>query len=282
VDHLPIDRRVLLRWLVIPVAGAFVLGYGTGRILETISPDRSEKILFQNEEESYGVRVPSAYFDFTIASGPNLVTTPWGETHEVMTRRVFKGLPGWLWKSFGTPKGASREFVAWQISRAAAAIYGLEIEPEEISSRYLESDLQGRVTVRPEGLTLAADYPSARPVSLGPLFPLLVGGEFVMLLVVLALYFQVFKPGVTIRKSRVVFWLLIGGLMALHLAAFPFFVMDWTKEWLIYGFWTGRLRELGALGPVGYGGAWLGMILLVGAAWRWAQKCFLAVEAPSR
>ena len=40
--------------------------------------------------------------------------------------------------------------------------------------------------------------------------------------------------------------------------------MGWTKEWLIYGFWMGRMRELGAMGPVGYGAAWLGMTLAGG------------------
>jgi hypothetical protein len=250
VDHLPISRRTLLRWLVVPVATAFLLGYGAGRVMQTVSADRPEKIHFENAEDKYGVKVLPEFFSFTTSSGPNLVAAPWGETHEVVAVQVFKGLPGMMWKPYGTPEGASLDFVSWQISRAAASVYNLDIDPEEISARYLEADLHGRVTVRDPGLTLAADYPTARSSSLGPVLPLLVGGEYALLMVILALYFRVFKPGITIRKSRVVFWL-------------------------------GRIRELGALGPGGFGAAWLGMIILLGAVWRWAEKEFLAAEAPS-
>jgi len=281
VDHLPIDRRILFQWLVLPVTSAFLLGYGAGRVMEALSADRPEKIRFENAEDNYGLKVPPEFFSFTTSSEPKLVSSPSGETHEVLAVQVFKGFPGVLWKPYATPAGASMEFVAWQISRAAAEVYGLEIEPEEISARYLETDLNRRVTVRDTGLTLAADYPAARPGSLGPVLPLLVGGEFALLLVVLAVFFRVFKPGITIRKSRVVFWLLMGGLMALHIGGYVTFMLGWTRDWLVHGFWLGRVRELGALGPAGYGAAWLGMFLLLAGTWRWAEKSFLAVEAPS-
>lgn len=281
VDHLPIDRRILLRWLVVPVAGIFMLGYGTGRVMESYSPDRQEKVSFENTDESYGLKVPAEFFSFTTSPEPNLVSSPAGETHEVVAFQVFKGLPGVLWKPYGTPAGASLDFVSWQISRAAVAVYGLEITPEEISARYLEKDLNGLVTVREPGLTLVTDFPQAGSSGLGPVFPLLVGGVLVLFLGLLALFFMVFKPGVTIRKMRVVFWFLMGGLMGLHIGGYVFFMAGLTKEWLISGFLLGRMREIGALGPAGYGAVWLVMILLVWAAWRLAQRMFLAAEAPS-
>ncbi len=281
VDHLPVDRRILLRWLVFPITGMFLLGYGAGRVLDTVDPDRSEKIVFDNDEKSYGLKVSPEFFAYAGSDEAPAVTAPWGENHGTTVEPVFRGLPGVLWKPYATPAGASRDFVAWQISRAAAAVYGLELDPHEISVRYLETDLHGRVTVREPGLTLAADFPSARTSSSGPVFPLLVGGELVLLMVVLALFFKVFKPGVTIRKSRIVFWFVMGGLMVCHIGGYVLLMLGWTKEWVVYGFWLGRIRELGELGPVGHGAAWLGMLLLLLVTWRWAEKSFLAAEAPA-
>jgi hypothetical protein len=281
LDHLPIARRTLLRWLVVPVAGVFVLGYGVGRVLEAVSPAEYEKIVFENGNENYGLKLPPEYFSFTTSKEPHLVSAPWGEAHEVVATPVMKGLPGLMWKAYDTPAGSSPEFVAWQISRAASAVYGLDLEPEEIAARYLESDLLGRVTVREPGLTLAADYPGARAQSLGPVLPLLVGGVLLLLLLLLVLYFRVFRPGVTIKKARVIFWLLMGGLMGLHIGGYIMFIVGWTSEWLITGFWLGRMRELGGLGPIGYAGAWLVMALLLGVAWRWTERSFHEVEAPS-
>ena len=254
VDHLPVDRRTLLRWLVFPVVGFFLLGYGAGRVQDTVDPERSEKIVFDNGLETYGLKVSPHFFAFSGSDETPVVTAPWGESHEARVETVFRGLPGVIWKPYTTPQGASLEFVAWQISRATAAVYGLELDPDEISARYLEADLHGRVTVREPGLTLAADFPDARQGNSGPVFPVLIGGELVLLMVVLGLFFQVFKPGITIRKSRIVFWLLMGGLMACHLSGYIFFINGWTREWLVYGFWLGRIRELGELGPAGFVG----------------------------
>jgi hypothetical protein len=282
VDHLPIDRRTLLRWLVLPVVAVFLLGYGVGRFMELLSPERSERIAFHNDPDNYGLKVPGEFFSFTFSDAAKLVSSPEGETHEVFAAPVFKGLPGIMWTPYGTPPGATLDFVSWQISRAARAVYGLEIPPGEIAVTYLTEDANGLVTVREPGLTLREDYPAADPTDLGPVLPLLVGSEIVLFLVVLTVYFRVFKPGVTIGKSRLVFWLLMGGLMALHIAGFVFFILDWTTEWLAYGFWLGRMRELGSLGPWGHGLAWAGIMPLVVGAWRLAAKSFLAVEAPSR
>jgi len=281
VDHLPVDRRTLLRWLVVPITGFFLLGYASGRIMDTVDPISNEKIVFDNGGESYGLKVSPEYFAFAGSDETPVMTAPWGEAHEAPVEPVFRGLPGVLWKPYATPEGSSLEFVAWQISRAAAAVYGLEIDPDEISARYLKADPDGRVTVRESGLTLAADFPDARPGSSGPVFPVLVGGEMFLLMVILTLYFKVFKPGITIRKTQVVFWVIMGGLMACHIGGYIFFMLGWTREWVVYGFWLGRIRELGELGPAGYMGAWVGMLLLVSVAWRWAERSFLAAEAPT-
>ncbi len=105
--------------------------------------------------------------------------------------------------------------------------------------------------------------------------------EIIALLLVNTIFFRTCRPGITIRKSRVIFWILMGGLMGLHIGGYLFLIKGWTQEWLVYGFWMGLIRDLGDQGPAGYAVAWLGAILGVGAAWRLAAHALENVEAPS-
>jgi hypothetical protein len=54
-----------------------------------------------------------------------------------------------------------------------------------------------------------------------------------------------------------------------------------TREWIVYGFWMGLIRDIGISGPVGIGAAWIVAALMIGLSWRWAEKSFLKAEAPS-
>jgi hypothetical protein len=281
VDHLPLDRRTLFRWMVLPVTLFFIAGYGGGRLVEGASGHRTEDIVFENSEEGYGLKVSPGAWQFSATGEPPVVTAPWGESYIAASVPVLKGLPGFLWKPFTTPLEASPEFVAWQISRAVKAVHGLHVPPEEIRERYLESGSGGRVSIRPEGMKIMADFPEARPMYLGPVFPFWVGGELICLMLVNMVYFRAFRPGITIRKGRIVFWSLMGGLMALHIGGYVLFIKGLTEEWIITGFWMGVTRKIGAAGPVGITAAWLVAALLLALAWRGAEKVFLKAEAPS-
>jgi hypothetical protein len=54
----------------------------------------------------------------------------------------------------------------------------------------------------------------------------------------------------------------MGGLMGLHIWGYVVFVLGWTQEWIVSGFW-------------------LGMIIILGLVWRWTEKTFLSLEAPA-
>lgn len=281
VDHLPLDRRILLRWMVLPVTLIFVAGYGVGRLVEEASGNRTEEIVFENSEDGYGLKVSPGAWQFSMTGEPPVVTAPWGESYLATSVPVLKGLPGFLWKPFTTPLEASPEFVAWQISRAVKEVHGLAVPLEEIQERYLESGSGGPVSIRSEGLTIMADYPGARPMYLGPVFPFWVGGELICLMLINMVYFQAFRSGITIRKGRIVFWSLMGGLMALHVGGYALFIKRLTEEWIITGFWMGVTRKIGEAGPVGITAVWLAAALLLALAWRGAEKVFLKAEAPS-
>jgi hypothetical protein len=282
VDHLPIGRRGLLAWLVIPVSLFFLLGYGTGRLVEQVAGARPEAILFDHTEENYGLLVPPETWARSATDRVPDIVSPSGEVQPAKTVPLFAGSPWVLWKPYTTPAGASVDFVAWQISRAAAEVYELEIRPEDIADRYLEAGPEGRVQVRPGGLTLMADYPAARlTTDAGPVLPVWVGAEIIVLLLVNTVFFRACGPGTSIRKSRIIFWIMMVGLLAIHVGGFLLLVQGWTRDWVIYGFWMGLIRDLGKLGPAGWAAAWLGAILGIAAAWRLAVRALENVEAPA-
>ena len=123
------------------------------------------------------VRVSPAYLDFAARASRNLVTAPWGETHEVMTRAGVQGAARLAVETLRHSRGGQ------------PGIRGLADQPGR--RRDLRSGNRARgnrrlvtwnptrtdwVTVRPEGLTLAADFPAARAASQGPVFPSAGGG----------------------------------------------------------------------------------------------------------
>jgi len=282
VDHLPLDRRRLLRWLVLPVTGVFFAGYLSGQVIAKIHAEPAEEIVFENAEDNYGLKVPPEVWNFSVSSRPRIITAPWGESHRAASVPVLRGLPGILWSSFTTPVDASEEFVAWQICRAAGEVYGLDLEPEEIISRYLETDADGRTIVGPEGLTIRVDYSQAHALESGPVFPIWAGAEFSLLMLVYTFYFGTFKPGITIRKAKFVFWALMGGLMALHILGYVVFMKGLSQEWIVAGFWMGRFREIGGAGPGATAAVWTGAILVGALAYRLAEIKLMEAEAPPK
>ena len=52
VDHLPLSRRRLMAWLVLPTVIFLMLGYGVGIVLLERSQQATEQLLFDNDEEN--------------------------------------------------------------------------------------------------------------------------------------------------------------------------------------------------------------------------------------
>ena len=279
VDHLPIPRTRILHWLVLPSALALAVGYGTGRLIEHSADDR-ELIGFDTTVESYGLKVPPEFFLAAVGDGERQITAPWGESHTAFAQPVLRGVPWYLWKPYTTPPEASPRFVAWQISRAVAAVYGARLDPVDIERDYLVTDVGGRTVLRDEPLTLAADHPNWQPSSGGPVFPVLFGVEIMLWLLVEALCFRVCGRGATIRRVRIVFWSIMGVLMLLHVGFFVGLIFKFSKDWVLTGVLLSTVRRLASLGVGGWVIAWLVPVAGAALSWRLVVRTFAGVEAP--
>ncbi len=279
VDHLPISRRRLLVWLMVPNMIALSLGYGGSMLLLQRHYDQNEQLRFVNEGERYGLKVPLEFFELAAADAP-LIVAPDGSEVEPFSRSVMKGLPWQFYQPYHTPIDAGPDFIAWQIHRAVQAVYGVEISPDEIRQRYLEVPEEGPVEVVEAGLTLQADYPELHNGYRGPVFPILVGSILILFILAQGVIFSFYRPGITYKRGRVVFWGMMGFLFLLHVCVYATLIAGWTDDWILTGSVLGLARMVLDAGPFAQVGVWFLTALIFAASWRWTERRFHDVEAP--
>lgn len=119
-DPLPIPRRRLFRWIVLPSVAAYVAGLALYAPVSRWIPDPPAPVrLYAN-----GVRAPNEFWEFAAGGTPPRIVAPWGESHTPRTRTVVPGLDLAVYFPFAAPDEASPRYFAWQARRALAAVYG--------------------------------------------------------------------------------------------------------------------------------------------------------------
>jgi hypothetical protein len=280
VDHLPIPRRLLLQWLIVPNLVAFLAGGFIGLGFD-LNRERGEAISFENDAtlEHSGLLVPVDLWDPVWGGEARTVTSPWGETVSLAIQPVIKGLPAHLLKPFTTGPGSSPDFVAWQIARAVEATHGVALDPEEILNRYLVTGPDGSVQIHEEGLTLVGDGLVPPRGLVGPILGLLLGFTMVSALVVFWLIFRACGRGLTPHRIKVAFGTAMGLLMLFHLGGYALLMSHSISEWAVTAMIEGLAGQLGALGPAGYAVTWAAALLMSWAAWQLCTRAFARVEA---
>jgi len=274
VDHLPIPRRLILGWLVWPLIGGVVLGYGLGTWTIGLQDDPVERIRFVNSPEGYGLKVPPRTFQVIKAKQAPAIEAPWGESHAPETYPVLKGLPWIIYKPYTTPEGASLRFVRWQLGRAIEATYG-----EKWQESGLFQQQEGRVVARPGGLRLAADHPRWRPVSVGPVFPVLLSVLLLAFFPGLGLLFAMLRRQASLLKTRVLFGSLMALYMALHLGGLAIFMAGWSDDWIVEGVVLGALSRPETTGIAFTLAAYGFLALVLNGGQRLVQGRFEQLEA---
>jgi len=129
-DHLPIPRRALLPFGIVP----FLLLIGVGAMLwgatQAINPGGAQ-IRFYDEE----LHVPPEFWERAPNGEAELVTAPWGESHRPEVKRLVAGWSMAVYNPYTWGEKSSDRFAAWQVARARAAVYG-EPDPAELASAW--------------------------------------------------------------------------------------------------------------------------------------------------
>lgn len=278
LDAFPISRRFVFAVSFLPLVALLGLGYGAGRVVADRSEAAREIICYCERDGHHYLTLPLRNGAIARAGNVPDATSPWGESHELWSSKVWSGVPVVVHSRFSTPPGSSREFVALQISRAVEAVYGAELDPLTIGERYLTVD-DGRVLPVGGALTLRRDHPewSVRPH--GPVFPVMMLIVCGLWLTAMSIYLGTLRVGYTERQRKGAFWWGMVVLMALHVSQFVALFTELTSHWLLSGFGMISIAALAERVPGGSATVWVVSAAILFALYRIAERRFVAVES---
>ncbi len=279
LDALPVSRRLIFAIMFVPYVAVLGLGYGAGRIVADRAENESELICYRERDGHYFVSLPLRNGALAMDGSPPAAIAPSGESHDVWSREIMTGSKPVVHALYSTPPGSSIDFVAWQVSRAAEAVYGERISPDEVRERYLALDADGRVVPAGGELTLAADHPewSVRPYA--PVFPVMMLVVCGLWFMAMAVYLRTLRAGFTEKQKRGTFWWGMIVLMVLHISQFGLLIADRLDHWVLSGFGMIAVRELSAWLPGGAVSVWVLCGAVLYAFYRMAERQFLQVES---
>jgi hypothetical protein len=274
IDWLPWSRRRSLALLTMPVFLAVVIGYGAGRVVDTVLGERTvESLCFVEDRETEEPRFCVSLGASRISWNGDIpeISTAAGETVTPWNRPVFRGLPMRMYFPHYAPVGSSKEFTARQISGAAGALYGVDIPPEEIRTRYLDVAGEGV----PE-LTLQADYGLSR-TGHGVYFPWLMAGVVVFWSLLTAAYTHWLRGGVSEKKRKFMAAVFVAIPMLCWIFDFVLEITDLSEISIRNAFIINLARSAGD-SVAGTIAVWLGSALIAWAAYRLAERRFERAE----
>jgi len=279
LDAFPISRKKLFAVSVLPMVILLAIGYAGGRLWGDARLADRELVTYAQIEDAYHIRVPIEYCSIAWDGVPPENTSPWGESHEAWSTPVGRFTGAVLYSPFSAPEGSSPEFVALQLSRAIEAVYGERLEPRTILERYLEVTGEGRTVPRGGAFSLREELAGARPLPLGPVFPILMLVIVAPWFPLLRLYCRTLRAGISLRTKRTVYWSAMGALFLLHIFFYMKGVMGEPGFWEASAFAEIGVRDWAASMPGGALIIWAVCGLAVFALYRFAEAEFGRVES---
>lgn len=168
LDPLPLDRRRIFAALIAPPLIIVSLFYAVVVVGLALFGASAPSVEVRGVCNHRCVVVPNDYWKIAWDGRLPTHVSPQGETVSPCCKRTFlPGLSAVVYKPYHTPRDASPDLVAWQISRAVEAVHGLSIPPEQIRERYLTRDEEGRVA-------LTGEIPGLKRVRHGTVFPVVL------------------------------------------------------------------------------------------------------------
>ncbi len=280
VDALPLGRRSLLLLLTLPPLLLITARYLGGVLWIGARDFEMPRLVYVEEKENYGLRVPQFMWRMAWDGEAPPAVAPWGESHPAMTIPVIKSATPVIYKPYTTPVGASREYVAWQIWRAARASFGTTLAHEEIADRYLWTDFEGKVRLQDEFLELPRPGWVRVATSTGSFLPVTKALVSVMLYIGIVFYTPGVRAGVSKARRNVRMWVLLGVLLLLHMAPHVMALTRVAQPWVLEAAGVDVMMNIVRAVPGGIIGVWIAVLLVSAITFEFAAAAFKRVESP--
>ena len=289
VDALPLSRRFLCGLILLPGLGFFFLSYGAGKIGLASLDESNPLVFFQQADAGLHLppypskvpvlRVPAEYGRIAWDGRVPDNRAPWGESHTAWQEPLYQGGRFIVYSPFSTEKGSSNRFVAWQLSRALYAVHGVNIPPERIQDYCLVDSGQSTI-LRGKELNLAEEFPELRrprPMRVFAVYPLLITGLWLLLV---ALFLQSLRAGVSEAKIKQVFYVLQTFCFVLIMGQMTMMISGFARPTAASGFLKILQRQLAEVLPGGEAAVWGLALLLCAGFYRFVQGRFERIEVP--
>jgi hypothetical protein len=125
-DPLPVSRRLLFAYAVLPAVVAYAIGIGISFLLVSTKHIKPSMVRYQSS-----VVVPVEFWEIAGEQGPPEVTAPWGESYVPRARPLFRGGETVLYNPFEHGEDSSYEYIDYQLRRAVEAVNGVPAPDEK-------------------------------------------------------------------------------------------------------------------------------------------------------
>ncbi len=281
LDPLPLGRGLLFAFVVAPYFLTFLAGYGLGAVGAHVAAGRAELVDYRATGSAWSVNVPLSVRRVAWDGRVPAAVAPSGESHVPVAWPLWRGSRAVLYSPFSAPRGSSRDYVAWQLSRAAEEVYGARIPAREIADRYLESGAGGAVTARGGRLALRRDHPGLAVRRQGPMLPVMLLLVCVPWLLGATLLLRAYRAGVAEWLRQTIVWGAVVALIVAFLALAGAVAARLVRPWLFQAMVEIPVRRLGGF-PLGGVAAWTVTAVLVATAYALARRQFARMEVPMR
>jgi hypothetical protein len=164
LDPLPISRRLIFAYLVLPGLSVAFMGYGLGAI--------TGKGMFGNQplveyramryDSQMDVRVPLGFWEIAWDGVPQPLEECCDQPYAAWSVSLLRGTDIVLYNPYHAPADSSPGFVARQFGRAIEDVYSKQIPSAELGERYFGMRSDGGTEVKDDPLNLLVVYPDLR------------------------------------------------------------------------------------------------------------------------
>jgi len=291
VECLPISRNRIGAFLFLPTLLLFVAGLEAGAIGAAKVQQARLQIQLGTSPTSlfppYGekapmVRVPAMYGEVSWDGKPEDIVSPWGESHPVREYALYRGSRIAVYSPFSTPEESSPRFVAFQISRAIEAVYGVPIPYQKILDLYLEVSADGTASL-PDPDRLLADFPGLNPRGESGLIPALLAVTGIVYVLMASIYMGAWRARVPDSRRKAAYLALAAAAIAATAGQVVLMIAGWLRPHVGAAFLRILIFRFVRALPGGAATLWvLCAFVLLGAYWLFLGRLRRVEAVPER
>jgi hypothetical protein len=279
-DALPLTRRSLFAYLVLPGLINLAIGYGAGVLGLALLREPGEAFVYSMEDDTFGLRVPLDLWEISWDGKAPILDSPRGEQQESKTLAIVTAGGPKLYKPFTTSNSSSPDFVALQLSRALESYCGESPPTEELRKRYFQMDDRGRTVLKGSTLTVFADYPQLIAQTRSGTFPYIMTLTTLFFFAAMSVYFRFFRASVSESWRKGALIGILAAMLMFHITPFLLFIFNWVDGDAFVAAQKILLRQAVAAFPGASLLIWLACGIILAGAYRLCERQFHKVELP--